>query len=213
MTNSRLQAPEDNIIVSIKSKYTKDFGMLTRRLSIGDATSVHLEDFAQNVGTVVSLPKEISKTKTENGYSMEGIEVGDTILFAFNVVFDFYQNAPDALPIYRNKISYYDKEYWMCDITKVFAILRGEQIIMVNGFVMATPYNEDVLFSQPENRRSRKSKHSEVMWVGSPRTNQNPIDIKQGDTIFYNPKKTTKYEINNKPFIILTQQQVLGKVN
>ena len=88
-----IQAPQDNIIVSIKSKYTKDFGSLTRRLSIGDATSVHLEDFAQLKGIVVSLPKEISKTKTENGYSMEGIEVGDTILFAFNVVFDFYQNA------------------------------------------------------------------------------------------------------------------------
>jgi co-chaperonin GroES (HSP10) len=84
---------------------------------------------------------------------------------------------------------------------------------MVNGFVMATPFDADRIFTQPENRRSRSSKSSDVMWVGTPRTNQKSIDIKQGDTIHYNPKKTQKYEINGKPFIILTQQQILGKRN
>ncbi|MES2287389.1 MAG: hypothetical protein V4547_16975 [Bacteroidota bacterium] len=210
---TQLIAPQDNIIVTVTSKYTKDFSTLTRRLSIGDATSVHLEDFAQSVGTVISLPKQLSPKVIENGYSMDEIKVGDKLIFAFNVIFDFYQKEPDALPSYRNRISYIGKEYWMCDITKVFAIIRGEEIIMINGFVMATPYKDDLIFTQPESRLSRKSKHSEVMWVGSPRTNQKPIDIKQGDTIFYNPKKTQKYEINGKPFIILNQQQVFGKMN
>lgn len=208
-----IQAPQDNVIVSIKSKYTKDFTSLTKRLSIGDATSVHLEDFAQIVGTVVSLPICLSEKNIENGYSMDELKVGDKIIFAFNVVFDFYQNAPDALPIYRNKISYNAKDYWLADITKIFAIIRGEEIVMINGYVMATPFEKDLIFTQPESRRARKSKSSEVMWVGKPRINQNHINIKTGDTIYYNPQKTTKYEINNKPFIILTQQQVLGKRN
>jgi len=206
-------SPQDKLIVSITSKYTKDFGSLTKRLSIGDATSVHIEDFAQIIGKVVSLPKELSQKNIDNGYSMDGIEVGDTIIFAFNVVFDFYQKEPDGEPIYRNRIRFDTKDYWLADITKVFGIIRGEKVIMVNGFVMATPFKDDLIFTQPQNRRSRVSKHSDVMWVGSPRTNQKPIDIKQGDTIFYNPKKTQKYQINDKPFIILTQQQVLGKVN
>jgi len=213
MKNIKLQSPMDNLIVSIKSKYTKDFGTLTKRLSIGDATSVHVEDFAQIVGTVVSLPKSISQKNIDNGYSLEGINVGDTVIFAFNVVFDFYQKEPDGAPIYRNRISTGLKDYWLADITKIFGVIRGEEVSMVNGFVMATPFKGDLIFTQPQNRRSRVAKSSEVMWVGSPRTTQKPIDIQQGDTIFYNPKKTTKYQINDKPFIILSQQNVFGKVN
>jgi co-chaperonin GroES (HSP10) len=208
-----IQAPQDNIIVTVTSKYTKDFGTLTKRLSISDATSVHLEDFANIVGTVVSLPMEISKEKKEAGYSMDEIKIGDKLIFAFNVIFDFYQKEHDALPLYRNKISYNAKDYWLADITKIFAIIREQEIIMINGFVMATPFKEDLIFTQNGQYKSRASKSSEVMHIGSPRTNLKKINVNMGDTIHYNPKKTQKYQINDKPFIILSQQQVLGKVN
>lgn len=208
-----IQSPEDKIIVTVASKYIKHFGSLTKRLSITDATSVHLEDFANIIGTVVSLPKGLSKKVVDAGYSIDGIRVGDKLIFAFNVIFDFYQKEPDGEPIYRNRISYNAKDYWLADITKVFAIIRNEEIIMINGFVMATPFPEDRLFTQPGQKISRVSKSSEVMHVGNPRTTEKPISIKTGDTIYYNPKKTQKYEINGKPFIILTQQQVFGKVN
>lgn len=211
-----IQSPQDKIICTITSRYTKDFGSLTKRLAIGDATSIHLEDFANIVGTVVSLPKELSQKNIENGYSMDEIRVGDKVIFAFNVVFDFYQKNPkdeNSEIIYRNKMSYDAKDYWLADITKIFAVLRGEEIIMINGFVMAKPYPEDRLFVQPGAKKSRTSKCSEVISVGAPRTNINPISINPGDTIYYNPKKAQKYQINDKPFIILTQQQVLGKMN
>ena len=62
-----IQSPEDKIIVTVTSKYIKHFGSLTKRLSITDATSVHLEDFANIIGTVVSLPKGLSKKVVGNG--------------------------------------------------------------------------------------------------------------------------------------------------
>lgn len=208
-----IQSPSDKIIVTITSKYIKDFGSLTKRLAIADGTSVHLEDFAQVVGTVVSLPKEISQKNREAGYSMDEIRVGDQVIFAFNVVFDFYQKTPDGEPIWRNRMSYKAKDYWLADITKIFAIIRGNEIIMINGFVMAMPYAEDRIFTQPGTKKSRFSKSSDVMHIGNPRTHLPKINVQPGDIIYYNPKKTQKYQINDKPFIILTQQQVLGKVN
>lgn len=212
----KIVSPQDKIIVTITSKYIKDFGSLTKRLSIGDGTSVHLEDFAQILGTVYSLPKELSKKNIENGYSMDEIKVGDQVIFAFNVVFDFYQKNPkdpDSETLYRNRMSYNAKEYWLADITKIFGIIRDGQIIMINGFVMAMPYSEDRIFLQPGSKRTKVCKSSDVMHIGNPRTHLKQISVQQGDVIYYSSKKTQKYQINDKPFIILSQQQVLGKVN
>lgn len=208
-----IQSPQDKLIVSVTSKYIKDFSTLTKRMALENATSVHLEDMVNIVGTVVSLPRSISKLNIDNGYSMDDIKVGDMLIFSFSVIYDFYQKEHEGELLFRNRIFYNGKDYWMADISKVFAIIRGEEIIMINGFVMAETYEEDKIFTQPEAVRSKKTKSSKVIWVGKPRTNKKPINIKRGDTIYYNPKKTQKYQINNKPFIILTQQHVLGKVN
>jgi len=37
-----------------------------------------------------------------------------------------------------------------------------------------------------------------------------PIDAKQGDWAYFNPMIATKYQINNKPFVIVQQSQLLG---
>jgi hypothetical protein len=78
---SMLQSPQNKVIVSVKSKYIKDFGDLTKRISIEDNTSVHLEDLVNIVGTVESLPVSISDEGHYKDYSLEGINVGDTVLF------------------------------------------------------------------------------------------------------------------------------------
>lgn len=209
-----LQAPQDKILVTVKSKYTKDFGSLTKRFAIEQGTSVHLEDLVQTVGTVYSLPKEISKEKKEQGYSMEEIRVGDQLIFSFSVIYDFYQKSHEGELLYRNRINYKGKDYWFADITKIFAIIRGEKIIMINGFVMAARFAENRILTQPDYKSTRVSKSSELLYIGSPRTNLRKISAKSGDEIYFNPQKVQKYEINRKPFIILNQHQVLGrKVN
>lgn len=206
-------SPQDKILVTVKSKYTKDFGSLTKRFAIDQGTSVHLEDLVSIVGTVASLPKTLSKRNIDNGYSMDEIKVGDMLIFSFSVIYDFYQKEVDGDLLYRNRIFYNGRDYWMADITKIFAIIRGDKIIMINGFVMAATFDEDKIFTQPSHKTVRKCKSSKVIYMGNPKTNAKKIGVKPGDVIYYNPAKVQKYQINNKPFIILTQQQVLGKVN
>jgi len=209
-----LQSPQDKVFVTVTSKYTKDFGSLTKRFAIEQGTSVHLEDLVNIVGTVYSLPKEITKEKKEQGFSMDEIQPGDQLIFSFSVIYDFYQKHPEGEILYRNRINYKGKDYWLADISKIFAIIRGEEIIMINGFVMASRFAENRLFTQPEYKTTRISKSSEVLHIGSPRTNLKKISAKSGHTIYYNPAKVQKYEINGKPFLILNQSQVLGrKVN
>lgn len=206
-------SPFDNVIVSVKSKYTKDFSSLTKRFALEQGTSVHLEDLVNICGAVVSLPKQISQEKQDRGFSMDNIQVGDELIFSFNVIYDFFQKEVEGELLYKNKIHYKGKDYWLADITKIFAVIRGEEIIMLNGYVMAMPFSEDLIITQQETKTARKSKFSRLIHIGEPKLGQDKIDVKPDDQIYFNPKKVTKYEINRKPFIILTQQQVFGKVN
>ncbi len=209
-----IQSPADSIFVTVKSKYTKDFTTLTKRFALENNTSVHLEDLVTITGTVASLPKTISKDKQDRGFSKDNIQVGDELIFSFNVIYDFFQKEHEGELFYRNRITYKGKDYWAADITKIFAVIRGEEIIMLNGYVMAMPFSEDLIITQAETKTARKSKFSRVIHIGEPKQGQPKIKVSQDDQIYYNPKKVTKYEINRKPFIILTQQQFLGvKVN
>lgn len=209
-----IQSPQDNVFVTVKSKYTKDFGNLTKRFALEQGTSVHLEDLVNLVGTVVSLPKSLSQEKIDRGFSMDNIQVGDELIFSFNVIYDFFQKEPEGEMFYKNRLNYKGKDYWAADITKIFAVIRGDEIIMLNGYVMAMPFSEDLIITQQDAITVRKSKFSRVIHIGEPKNGQPKIKVNQDDQIYYNPKKVTKYEINNKPFIILTQQQVFGaKVN
>ena len=48
------------------------------------------------------------------------------------------------------------------------------------------------------------------MHIGSNINNEQPIDAKQGDWAYFNPMIATKYQINNKPFVIVPQSHLLG---
>ena len=209
----QIQSPQDNILVTVKSKYTKDFTSLTKRFALENATTVHLEDLVSICGTVYSLPKSLSQEKIDRGFSMDNIQVGDELIFSFNVIYDFFQKEPEGEMFYKNRLNYNGKDYWAADISKIFAVIRNDEIIMLNGYVMAMPFSEDLIITQDYVKSTRKCKFSRVIHIGEPRTNQPKIEVSQDDQIYYNPKKVTKYEINRKPFIILTQQQVFGKVN
>lgn len=203
-----IQSVENKVIVKVKSKYIEQFGSLTKIAAIQQNTSVHLEDLVNIRGEVVSLPRVVNKP----GFSTEGINIGDTVLFAFNVIYDFILKDKDAYqePIYRNMVSFRGAEYWLADITKIFGVIKGDEVKMVNGYVMAAPFQEEAIIMPGIAKKSRKTKYSEIYHIGQPKEGAKPIKAKTGDTIYYNPLKVQKYQINNKPFIILQQDKVLG---
>ncbi len=203
-----IQSAENKVIVKVKSKYIEQFGALTKIAAIQQNTSIHIEDLVNIRGEVVSLPRVVNKA----GFSTEGIEVGDTVLFSFNVIYDFVLKDKDAYqePIYKNRVGYKGQEYWLADITKIFGVIKDNEVKMVNGYVMAAPFEEEAIFIPGVAKKSRKTKYSEIYHIGSPKTNAKSIKAKDGDVIYYNPLKVQKYQINNKPFIILQQDKVLG---
>ena len=183
----KIQAAENKIILTVTTKYISNFTDIMKVASIQNMATVHGEDLVQILGTIVSLPKKITDDKLHNGFSLKDIRVGDTAIFSFNVIFDWVIKSPDADPSYKNLITLHGKEYWQADITKIFAVIRNGEIIMVNGYVMATPFVEDRIIVSAVSKRAKGSKSSTVMHVGNPKENLPSISIKSGDTIFYNP--------------------------
>lgn len=205
-----LVSPENKVMVKIKSKYIKDFDKITKMSAIQNAATVHLEDLVNITGEVVSLPVSIKKDRVYEGFSTKDIQVGDTAIFSFSIVYDFIQKEPDDPLIYKNRISYHGEEYWQADIRKIFGVIRNGEIIMINGYVMAGLFDEDKIYIANASSRAKNCKSSQVIHIGNNKEGQSKIPVHSGDTIFYNPLKPQKYQINNKPFIILQQNQVLG---
>lgn len=208
-----IQAAENTVLLTVKTKYIKEFTDIMKMASIQNAASVHLEDLVQVVGEIVSIPKRVTQDRTHYGFSTKDIKVGDIVIFSYQVISDFVIKKEDEDPSYKNLITYQGKEYWQADITRIFAVIRGEDIIMVNGYVMAETFDEDRIFLQPTSKRAKNCKSSKVMHVGKPKEHLPPLSIKRGDTIFFNPLIAQKYQINKKPFIILQQHQVLGRLS
>lgn len=205
-------APTDKVILKLETKYIKNFSDIAKRAAIENGASVNLEDLCQIVGEVVSIPKSISKDKWHEGFSTKDIQVGDTAIFSFSIVYDWYQNTHMGDPLYKNLISIQGKEFWMADITKIYAVIRDEKITMINGYVMAKPFEKDIIITETKSKKTKGVKSSRLMYVGNPRENKTKIKAKQGDTIYYAPNLPIPYQINDKPFIILQQHQVLGYI-
>lgn len=206
-----IQSPENKVIVSVPTRYIKNMTDLLKRSAIQNNSSVDQTDFVQITGTVVSVPKRISKTRDYEGFTAKHIEPGDMVVFDYSVIYDQIIKKENEDPVYKNLIMFRAKEYWMADITRIFAVIRNEQIIMINGYVMATPYVESKIIVPAFMKQEKGYVSSEVMYVGHPKENTTPININPQDTIYYNPFIAQKYQINNKPFVILQQHQILGK--
>lgn len=204
-----IQAARNNVIVKVKSKYIEQFGDLAIRAALQQGATVHLEDFVNIRGEIVSLPRKVSDTGRYAGFSTKDLKVGDTAIFSFHVVYDHFLREPEEPQIHKNRISYHGQEFWQCDIGHLFGVIRGEEIVMVNGYVMASPFLENKIITQPTD--SKICTHSTILHIGNPKEGRPDIKLKRGDTIYFNPIHAQKYQINDKPFIILQQHQILGK--
>lgn len=206
-----IQTAVDKVVLKMETKYISNFSSIMKIAAIENNSSIHLEDLCNIVGTIVSLPRTISNDRWHKGFSTKDIQVGDTAIFSFSIVYDFYQREHMGEPVYKNLITYHGEEYWLADITKIYAVIRNGEMLMVNGYVMATPFAEDKIVISAAHKKSKKTKSSEVMHIGNSKENTPKLSIKTGDTIYYNSQIAQKYQINNKPFIILQQHQVYGK--
>jgi len=206
-----IESSQNIVMVQVATKYISNITDIMRLSAIQNNTSVKAEDVVNIVGNIVSLPRSISNDRSHEGFSTKDLMVGDTIIMSFSVIYDWYQKEHNGELLYKNLISIQANEYWMADITKIYGVIRGDEIIMINGYVMATPFDDDKIVLAAKTRKAKPVKSSELMHIGNPKENKKKITAKSGDTIFYNPNVAIKYQINKKPFIILQQHHILGK--
>ena len=206
-----IQAPTNKVIVHPKTRYIKHITDLMKRSSIQNGATVDPTDVVNIVGEIVSLPLQISDTKDYEGYTTEDLQVGDIAIFSFKVIYDLIIKQENGEPVYKNLIKYNGNEYFSCDIRNLFGVIRGEEIIMVNGYVMATEFEQNKIIVSQSLKKAKKTKSSHIMHIGKNRSNAKKIGASNGDLIFFDPQKVQHYEINEKKFIILQQDKIFGR--
>lgn len=199
------QAPLDKVVVKVDTKYIRNFTSILKMAAIQNNSSIEQADYVNIVGTVVSQPKKISNKREYVGFSADDIMVGDKAIFSHEVIYSFSQLDPDAEPVYRNCVWYNGVEYFVADITHIFAVIRDDKIRMQNGYVMVVEMeNPPKIILDNPTRRSISAYSATVSQV------QKNKPYTQGDVVYYNPSKLQLYQINGKPFGILRERDILG---
>lgn len=206
-----IQTPNNNVIVKVKSKYTDSVSKIRQLSSIQNLSSVDPSDLVNIRGEVVSIPKSIMSEIDYEGYSLNNIKVGDTAIFSYRVIFNLGATHTD-IPVFKNRIWYKGEEFFLCDIRNLFAVGRGEEIIMLNGYVMTTEFEESKIVLPQYMRRIKGCVKAQVIHIGESKTNTNSLKIYQNDTVCFNPFIAQKYQIKDKKFCIISQNHILGKI-
>jgi co-chaperonin GroES (HSP10) len=206
-----IQAAYNNIFVEVEHKAIRNISSIAKISSIENNSSVNLEDAVNIVGTIVSIPKKVSEFREYKGFSLDGINIGDKAIFSHSVIAEMYLPNPESDWLYKNRIWIDGKELFAVDITRLFAVISNNNIRMVNGYVMLTPHTDRKLILPPSMRKIKGCVTSDIMHIGEPQKHLKKIDAQQGDTVYYSPFKVTKYQINNKPYLITQQHHILGR--
>lgn len=201
-----IQAAKNNYFIKVKSAYTKNATDILRLSAIQNQSSVFIEDFAQIVGEVVSIPCIVDM----KGFSGEGIRVGDTVVIRYDVIHDF-AIKPDGENYFRNLLFIKGEQLWKASIDKIFAVIRDNEIFMINGYVMLQDFQEPLIYVKASARRARKAKIGHIMQIGFPQKGLMPISAHVNDNVYFDANKTSKYRIGDKKFRIITQQNIFGK--
>lgn len=197
--------PLDKVVVVVDTKYVRNFSSILKMAAIQNNSSIEAADYVNIMGTVVSTPKAISDKREYKGFSAADMLPGDKAIFSHMVIYDFAQLDPEADPIYKNCVWYKGREYFVADVTHIFATIRDNKIRMQNGYVMVTEMQ-----TPPKIILDAKTKRSISAYEATVSQVQKGKEYIQGDTVFYNPNKLQLYQINGKPFGILRERDVLG---
>jgi co-chaperonin GroES (HSP10) len=206
-----IEAPANKLIVHPKTKYARNITDLMKRSAIQNGATVDPADIVNITGEILSIPKTISQTKDYEGFSIEDIQIGDIGIFSYRVIYDLIIKQENGEPVYKNLIKYNGKEYFSCDIRNLFGVIRDGEIIMVNGFVMLTEYEPKRIILSANLKNQKEATSSTIMHIGNSKQNTTRINANQSDTVYYNSSLAQHYNINDKKFIILTQDKILGR--
>lgn len=205
-----MQSPTNHVIVQVKTKYIKNITTILKMAEIQNASSVSAADCVNIVGEVISAPKMLTKEYLD--YSTRDIRPGDVCIFSHEVIYNFLPTAPEEEPVYKNLFTHNGQEYFVCHIRNLYAVVRDGNIRMQNGFVMVEDAQKKSQLYVPQHLKKKISCGSgRLTKKGYPLKNEPELNIEPGDEVYFNPNKLRIYQVNEKPFCILKQSQLIGR--
>jgi co-chaperonin GroES (HSP10) len=196
----------NKIAVKLKTKWIGNMSSIFKLSSIENNSSLNPADLVNIAGKVVAVPDKLIYGKREyEGYELGDIRVGDNVIFSHSVVFDFLSTLPEQEPIHKNSVWYKDGEYFLADITDIFAVVRDGKILMQNDWVMLSDMEKESKIFVPNEHKKKRTAAATVEAI---KTNPH---IKSGDRIYFNPIKLALYQLDGIPFGIIKGKEILGK--
>lgn len=208
-----IQCAYNKVVVKVKTKYIRNFTKIMKIAAIQNNTSIEPADCVNIVGEVISVPKKITTNKREyKGFSTSDIQPGDTAIFSHNVIFSFESTEAHEEPIFKNSLWYMGEEYFLADILDIFAVVRDNKIRMQNGYVMVENMEKKPAIILPAHvKKAITTASATVSHIRNNLPHLPRIDAERGDKVYFKPTVLQLYQINELPFGILRQSDILGK--
>jgi co-chaperonin GroES (HSP10) len=203
-----LTAAYNDVFVKVKYTSQKSKTAIAIAASMEHNSTVNLMDYITITGEVVSIPKKIDTGEHDNGYSTKDIQIGDTAIFSYYVVGDL--SVKDDNHYHKNLVFYQGQQLFKASIDNIFGVIRNGEIIMINGYVMIEDFKASKLILPSYLKCLISASKSKLLYIGSPKENEEPITAKQNDTVYFNPFIVQRYNIGDKKFCIIRQDQILG---
>lgn len=203
-----LTAAINDVFVHVKHTSQRSKSEIAIAASMAHDTTINLMDYITITGEVVSIPKKIETSEYDNGYSTKDIQIGDTAIFSYYVVGDLA--IKDNEHHHKNLVFYQGKQLFKASIENIFGVIRNGEIIMLNGYVMVDDFTTSKLILPSYLKSIISASKSKLLYIGNPKENEIKITAKQYDTVYFNPHLVQRYNIYDKKFCILRQDQILG---
>lgn len=201
-------APLNRLVVTIEKKLY-DTVSFESGVTLHIDPTWHPEEFAMLKAKVVSVPLGISTRYDYQGYGCD-IQPGDEILVRYDLVFHYHSQPNRDSPVYKNMFLHYNDEtekfdeYWMCDIQKVFGIIKFGMLRMVNGYI----YMHQIL-NNPKSLLILPEAYQSKVFLNKGRV-MSAENIKAGQTVLFNPKIVQKYSFDTESFWIIKESHILA---
>lgn len=213
-----MHAPVNNVIVALEKKFY-DSVAFESGVKLHFDPTWHPEEYAMLTATVVSVPTSIIERFDYKGMRAD-MQPGDQLLVRYDLVFGYFDQPDRATPIYKNLILHHDgekyQEYWLCDIQKVFAIIRNGEYIMQNGYVLLDPVLEPPITTSnllvlPDTVTSKQSKRVGIIRaIGAHLPHQPQFCVEPGDKVYVIPGTIQHYRVDTTEFMICKQSHLLA---
>lgn len=203
-----IQAGINDIFVKVKHTSQKSKTEIAIAASMAHDSTINLMDYITITGEIASIPKKIECDERDSGYSTKDIRVGDMAIFSYYVVGDLAMKEGEHY--HKNLVYFKGQQLFKASIENIFGVIRNGEIIMINGYVMIEDFTPSKLILPSYLKSIITAAKSTLLYIGNQKENETPITAKQNDTIYFNPYIIQRYNIGDRKFCILRQDQVLG---